>query len=210
MRRLPFLSTAVIISVLLLIGCSGNKNLIREKNMRITGLEERVDSLRGVVGDVREEKRSIKTELERKLSEAEQDLQVCMKMKKDLLKIEIPDAVRFEFGNARLTDNGRNVLDTVWEVLQNHPDRRILIEGYTDDVPIVESFRHIWPSNWELSTARACRVLHYMLNNYDVDPERLTVSGYGKYHPVADNDTPEGRAKNRRVVISVRDRYKEE
>jgi chemotaxis protein MotB len=94
-------------------------------------------------------------------------------------------------------------------VLKDHPGRRILVEGHTDDVPIDQDYRHIFPSNWELSTARASRVLHYLLKEHQADPARLTVSGYGMYQPIAGNDSPEGRARNRRVVISVRDRYEE-
>lgn len=201
--------SAVLIFALALIGCSGNKNLIKEKNMQITDLEQRVDSLNSELMSTRDEMMDIKSELEKKLAETKQDLEVCLEMKNDLLKIEIPEAVSFNFGSTRLTDNGKEAINSVWEVLQDHPDRRILIEGHTDDVPIDESFRHIFPSNWELSTARASVVLHYLLREHNVDPGRITVSGYGEYHPVAGNDTPEGRAKNRRVVISVRDRYKE-
>jgi len=208
MRRILLMS-AVFIFALALIGCSGNKNLIKEKNMQITNLEQRVDSLNNELMSSRDEMMDIKSELEKKLAETKQDLEVCLEMKNDLLKVEIPDAVRFNFGSTRLTDNGKEAIDSVWEVLQDHPDRRILIEGHTDDVSIDESFRHIFPSNWELSTARASVVLHYLLRKHNVDPGRITIAGYGEYHPVAGNDTPEGRAKNRRVVISVRDRYEE-
>ncbi|MFO7915314.1 MAG: flagellar motor protein MotB [Candidatus Krumholzibacteriales bacterium] len=208
MKRLLFKSAALIFA-LVLIGCSGNKNLINEKNMQITDLEQRVDSLNSELRSTNDEMMDIRSELEQKLAEARKDLEVCLETKNDLLKIKIPDAVSFNFGSTRLTDNGKEAIDKIWEVLQDHPDRRILIEGHTDDVEIDEDFRHIFPSNWELSTARASVVLHYLLRKHNVDPKRIAISGYGEYHPAAGNDTPEGRAKNRRVVISVRDRYRE-
>jgi len=75
---------------------------------------------------------------------------------------------------------------------------------YTDDVQIAERFTGRYASNWELSSARAHAVVHYLTKNQGADPERLSAIGYGEYQPVADNTTPEGRAENRRVVIAVR------
>lgn len=198
----------IVLVSMLLFGCAGNKKLINQKNMQITALEERVDSLRDEMNDIRSEKMTMRDELETKLAEARGDLEVCLEQKDDLLKIKISDAVKFEFGSAKLTTKGRDALDAIWKVLGRYPDRRILIEGHTDDIPIDEDYRHVFRSNWELSTARASAVLHYLVDTHGADPVRLTVSGYGEYHPMADNETPEGRAENRRVVIWVRNETK--
>ncbi len=204
MKRL-FLGAVVMILVAALAGCSGNDKIINQKNMRITELEERADSLRGEVMDIRSEKESIRNDLEAKLSNTRENLEVCRDEKNGLTKIKITDAVKFELGRAVLTGSGKEAIDAVWNELKDYPGRRILIEGHTDDVAIDEQYRNIFPTNWELSTARSCAVLHYLIEKHGVDPKRLTVSGYSKYHPMAGNDTPEGRAENRRVVISVRD-----
>ncbi len=204
MRSIYFRGAALFL-ILVMAGCAGNNKLIKQKNTRITGLEERVDSLKTELRKNREEKRSIQTELRKKLGEAREDLKVCMEKKEDLLKIKITDAIKFEFGHASLTRSGKEAIDSIWEVLQRHSGRRVLIEGHTDDVSIDENYTHIYRSNWELSAARANAVLRYLIEKHGADPDRLTVSGYGEYQPMADNDTPEGRAENRRVVISVRD-----
>ena len=79
-------------------------------------------------------------------------------------------------------------------------DFNIGIEGYTDDVPIKYSG---WKSNWELSTARSLSVLHFLVNEKGISPERLSAIGFGEYRPVASNDTKEGRKLNRRVEIVI-------
>ena len=76
----------------------------------------------------------------------------------------------------------------------------IYIEGHTDDEPIRLS---AWRSNWELSTARALEVLHYFIDAGNLNPKRLAATGYGEFHPVGDNSSPEGRSANRRVEIVV-------
>ena len=79
-------------------------------------------------------------------------------------------------------------------------DRNITIEGHTDNQPIKYSG---WKSNWELSTARATSVLHYLIDKESVVPERLSATGYGEYRPVVTNDTKEDRQKNRRVEVII-------
>jgi chemotaxis protein MotB len=78
-----------------------------------------------------------------------------------------------------------------------------MIEGHTDNVPIGANIKDKYQSNWELSSGRACSVLRYMYWKHKMDPERLSAVGYGEHRPVADNDTLEGRAKNRRVTIVI-------
>jgi chemotaxis protein MotB len=111
----------------------------------------------------------------------------------------VSDQVLFEPGSAELRPEGRIVLDGLAEALVALPNP-IAIEGHTDDVPISTAR---FPSNWELSTARATSVLQHLLSAYAFPPHRLTASGYGEQHPVADNGDPAGRSRNRRVDIAV-------
>lgn len=108
------------------------------------------------------------------------------------------DSVLFEPGKATLQVEGLHVLDVVVASLQRLPND-IAIEGHTDSRPISTPQ---YPSNWELSTARATSVLRYMLLQ-GFDPTRISASGYGDTRPVAGNDTPEGQAANRRVEIVI-------
>ncbi len=111
----------------------------------------------------------------------------------------VTDQVLFEPGSATLRSEGRVVLDGLADALLDLPNH-IAIEGHTDSVPISNAR---FPSNWELSTARATSVLQYFLGSYDFPPGRLTASGYAEQRPLGENDTPAGRAQNRRVDIAV-------
>jgi len=108
--------------------------------------------------------------------------------------------VLFDSGKAKIRSEAHNVLDKVTKVInEKASDRNLAIEGYTDNEPIKKSG---WKSNWELSTARATSVLHY-LEERGIEPKKLQATGYGEYRPVASNDTVEGRQKNRRVEIII-------
>ena len=109
------------------------------------------------------------------------------------------DAVRFALGSAELTKEGKAALDNVAEAFKGLQGRSVLVAGYTDDVPTNPK---IFPTNWELSAARAIAVVRY-LQEEKIDPALLAAAGYGQFQPIAPNDTPEGRAENRRIQISL-------
>jgi chemotaxis protein MotB len=113
--------------------------------------------------------------------------------------ITLPDAFLFDSGSANLKPESYEALSRISEKLKEIPGK-VLIEGHTDNVPLVST--SIYKSNWELSAARASSVLHFMLQK-GLSPDRFTIAGYGEYRPVASNDTPEGRAKNRRVELII-------
>ena len=105
----------------------------------------------------------------------------------------------FEPGSADLRSEGLVVLREVAAAIAPLPNR-VLIEGHTDDRPISTP---LFPSNWELSTARATSVLRFLVDALGFDPRRIAAAGYGQERPVASNDTVEGRAANRRVEVAV-------
>lgn len=111
--------------------------------------------------------------------------------------IRINEKGSFPSGSARLDPSFQAVMDRISKVLAAKPGR-IVVSGHTDDVPISSGrFR----SNWELAAARAVTVLHAMLENPDIDPARLLVEGYAETRPLAPNDSPANRARNRRVEL---------
>ncbi len=116
--------------------------------------------------------------------------------------LQISDALLFDPAKADLKPGALDMLTYIADVLEK-TDNPVIIEGHTDNVPI-NTF--LFPSNWELSVARAVVVLRYLVETKGLAPERFIASGYGEFHPVASNLTAEGRAKNRRVniVISTR------
>jgi chemotaxis protein MotB len=111
--------------------------------------------------------------------------------------VELPDNVLFESGEAELKEAGRQALAEVVEVLRTIERREFQVAGHTDNVPI-RSRR--FPSNWELSTARAVSVAKFMIER-GMDSARISAAGHADTAPVASNDTPEGRAQNRRIEI---------
>lgn len=115
------------------------------------------------------------------------------------LTVNILDRVLFDSGEAELKPDGEAVLRKIASLLAEHPGIKIQVVGHTDNVPVHERFR----SNWELSTARALAAVHFLTEQAGVDPSRVGAAGYGEYRPVADNSTPEGRARNRRIAITI-------
>jgi len=147
---------------------------------------------------------------ERRIRKAATELRELIKKQgiDDKVKLEVTDKgilvridspILFELGSADLKPEAFPILNKVIEMTRNWPNE-IRIEGHTDDLPIhTDKF----PSNWELSTARALSVLKYFLKKGNVEPERLSAAGYGEYHPLVPNTSPENRAKNRRVEIYI-------
>jgi chemotaxis protein MotB len=119
------------------------------------------------------------------------------------LTVNILDRILFDSGEAELKPDGAAVLRKVASILSLHPNLKIHVIGHTDNVPIKAAARHRFPSNWELSTARATAAVRFLTETAGVDPRRLGAVGYGEFRPVADNATAEGRARNRRIAITI-------
>ncbi|SHI49524.1 chemotaxis protein MotB [Thermoclostridium caenicola] len=118
---------------------------------------------------------------------------------KDFILVRFESEVFFDSGRADIRPEGLVVLQQLAEVLRNI-DNEILVSGHTDNVPINTP---IFKSNWELSTARATTVVRYFTETLGLDPMKFTATGNGEYRPVADNSTPEGRQRNRRIEIMI-------
>jgi len=119
------------------------------------------------------------------------------------LSVNVLDKILFDSGKTTIKREGLAVLTRVGDILKNVKDKKIVVEGHTDNVPIGPKLINKFASNWELSTARAISVMNYMTEQYKLNRSLMAVKGYGPYKPVATNDSAEGRAQNRRVVIVV-------
>ncbi|HEY2743257.1 MAG TPA: OmpA family protein [Polyangia bacterium] len=117
------------------------------------------------------------------------------------LRVGLVDKVLFNSGESAINKRGETVLMKVGSILANVADRQILVSGHTDQTPIGEKRASQFPTNWELSTARATTVVRFLQEQAKVPGEHLVASGYGEYHPVASNKSSAGRAKNRRIEI---------
>lgn len=114
------------------------------------------------------------------------------------LEVEIKNSILFASGSATVNSEALPALGAIADILREIPNR-IQVEGFTDDRPISTP---VYPSNWELSAARAASVVHVLMNS-GVRPERMSAIGYGEYQPIADNRSEQGRLQNRRVVLVI-------
>ncbi len=191
----------VVALAMLSTGCS--KKLVKQQEAQIADLEAEVATLQGDLAGERERTAALNADLERALSDMNTKESVWMQEKEGLTQITLDGEMTFATGSARLTSDGSAVLDRIWEVIGEYPDRTVLIEGHTDNVPIAPKWQSRFKSNWELSSARAHAVLHYVRGKFNTDPTKIGAVGYGEHRPMTSNETAEGRASNRRVVITI-------
>jgi len=164
---------------------------------KITELQSKYSDLKNEMSELERAKQELEGRLRGEIS----DKSVKVEMMERGLVITFVAEVLFDSGKASLRQTSLATLDKVARVLNTTvKDLNIGIEGHTDNEPISKSG---WKSNWELSVARAMGVLHYLADEHQIDPRRLSATGYGEYRPVATNQTREGRQQNRRVEIVV-------
>ncbi|MCL5056555.1 MAG: OmpA family protein [Actinobacteria bacterium] len=142
---------------------------------------------------------SIKKELEEYVKEANLQAKVSVTMEERGVVISFQEEVLFKLGSAELTPRAREIITKVGPVLETAPNY-LRVEGHTDNLPIHTSQ---YPSNWELSAARANTVLKELLRNFNIHPQRLSSVAYGEYRPLVKNDSDVNRQTNRRVNIVI-------
>lgn len=175
---------------------TGGRTVVSEPEMDMGGLMKDRRHLESVQT---QQLLSVKTRIQQLLEGAELDGDVDFSLTERGLALSFADQVLFPSGRADLRPEAREILDVVIPVLEDIPNL-LRVEGHTDNVPINTPR---FPSNWELSAARATNVLRYFLANGGMRPVRLSAAGYGEYRPVASNETVEGRARNRRVDVVI-------
>lgn len=116
------------------------------------------------------------------------------------INLTFTGTILFENGKADLQPETVGIVKDIFGTIISTVDNPIRIEGHTDNVPINTPQ---FPSNWELSTTRASNLVRYAIQEFKIAPQRLSAAGYGEFHPVAPNTSPENRAKNRRVEIMI-------
>lgn len=152
----------------------------------------------------------IQKAFEEKLGEKIRKRMLEVRTDGNLQRFSFSDRILFDVGQADLKEEGESFLRIVGKILRNHYFRiegngrreqiyqRIQVNGHTDNIPIKTPK---FPSNWELSSARAMAVLRLFVDEIGIKPQTLLATGYGEFHPVASNDTETGRQKNRRIEI---------
>jgi chemotaxis protein MotB len=179
-------------------------------NGRVADLETMLNELRRESAELAEQIRlreeqlaqaqSTQDELAEKLEQEIANGQIRVERLKNQLRVDMVDEILFDSGEAELKPAGKEVLQKLASALAGS-DRQIRVQGHTDDVPITGRLARTFPTNWELSAARAVNVVRYLQEGAHLDPARLSASALSQYRPRVPNDGPESRRKNRRIEI---------
>ena len=138
--------------------------------------------------------------LKSQLKDGIEDQDVEIKVDKTVVMINLSDKMLFQSGSSNLTSRATDVLAKIAQVINSKPDMDVMVEGYTDNVPIsTDCIR----DNWDLSVKRATSVVRALQTKYKIDPDRLIAAGRGEHNTLASNDTKEGRSTNRRTRIII-------
>ena len=148
------------------------------------------------------------SQYDRLLAELNQEVQkgqLQVRQYKDMLTVDVAEQLFFDSGRATLKETGKEVLKKVADAIKSYEDKAIRVIGHTDNIPISGALQKVYATNWELSSARATTVVRF-LQESGIAPERMVATGRAEYAPVAANDSPEGRQKNRRIEITQIDK----
>ncbi|MEA3292816.1 MAG: OmpA family protein [Pseudomonadota bacterium] len=163
----------------------------------LSGLEEKVSLISGEKEQAARALVELQTTLQSELGEKEAQVK---KLRNQTALIQLESDLLYEAGASELKWQGESSLDKIAALLAKYPDYTVSLEGHTDNRRLRDSLKGKYPSNWELSAARAAAAARYLAWR-GIDPSRLRVVGYGPFHPRADNQTTEGRTANRRLEI---------
>lgn len=213
------ITTAFLIGVLVLTAVTKNKQAVQAQTelaeaqaaaqraeAEAKQLQEKLAESQAHAAELEKEKEAAtqsRQSLEDEMRSALESKDVTISKLQGKLTVNILDRIMFDSGEAQLKPDGESVLRKVASILTQHPELKIHVVGHTDNVPIRTSARSRFPSNWELSTTRATAAVRFLSEQCGVDPHRLGAVGYGEFRPVADNTSVEGRAKNRRIAITI-------
>jgi chemotaxis protein MotB len=206
----------------MLAGCASTekyKKLEADYNSlqtRYSGLQAGYSACKEQVAQVEKEKADLlsreeksKSTYEQLMSQLQKEVsegQVTISQYEDKLTVNVAEKIFFDSGSAELKPGGKEVLGKLGRIVKGLTDKVIRVEGHTDNVPISKSLRATYPTNWELSAARAINVVRFLQDSAGVPPEMLMAAGFGEYRPIAPNDTPANKQKNRRIEIVLQKR----
>ena len=182
---------------------------VSDLRQKVAVLEAENNALKADIIDlqkVREEKvKEVSGTYEQLLQNMKNEIaqgQVTISELKGKLTVNMEAAILFDSGRADVKPDGLDILQKMVDTLKGVQDKAIRIEGHTDNIQISGALTQTFPTNWELSAARAINVARY-LQKQGLDPAMLSAAAFGEFKPVADNETKEGRAKNRRIEITL-------
>lgn len=179
------------------------QSVIRQKDSTIGKLtldlgltQAMIREKENTISDLDKTRREIETSLKEQI--AQKDIKI--EEIEGKLRVTFLDKILFDSGSTKIKDGGKEILLTLAESFGADSDKTIVVEGHTDNIEIGYPLRKRFPSNWELSTARAASVVRFLQEKANISPERLTASGFSFYRPVVSNDK-DTRSQNRRIEI---------
>ena len=198
------------------------KNTIEDLKFELRQEKNAVTEREKAISELDLDKRKVEADLEQQLAEKELEAERLAKTRREIednlkeqieagdirikqfdgkLEVTFANKILFSSGSVKIKAKGKELLSTLADSLREIIGKNIVVEGHTDNVKIGKSLQSKFPTNWELSTARAAAVVRYLQDNAGIEPQRLTASGFGQFQPVAANKTAEGRSQNRRIDI---------
>jgi chemotaxis protein MotB len=201
------------------IGLEKQKTALENDNnnlkQQIGSMEQSKATMEQQIGSLQQDKATLEASSQKQqqeynslvqgLSSEVEKGQLQVRQYQNMLSVDLAEQVFFDSGKATLKKSGQEVLKKVGETLKGYDNKIIRVVGHTDNVPVAKSLQGTFPTNWELSVARATNVVRF-LQEAGVPPEHMVAAGRAEYDPVAPNDTPEGRQKNRRIEIMLIDK----
>ena len=175
------------------------KSEIERLQLQLSNIKGEKDNTEIKIGQLKTTYENLVSDLKKQIENQE----VTIKTFEEKISVTFVDRILFEFGKAKISPKGRMILGKIGNTLKNVQGKQIRVVGHTDDVPIAPGYHYKFPSNWELSAARAASVVNYLQNEQGLDPANLEAVGRSFYEPIASNETSKGRAQNRRVNINI-------
>ena len=191
----------LLIAVFAMAGCSCKEyeEQIMQLDAQIAEMQKDLSDKDAVIG----EREQVAEDLRNNLKDCQGENAVLVEQSEEVVMITVQDDLGFSASQVIVLDTMVPTLEAIAKTVRDHPNWDVFVEGFTDDKKILEEFQEQYPSNWELGSFRSCAVVRYMTNNLDLESDRFAAVSYGPYRPLADNDTPEGRAQNRRVRFTL-------
>ena len=191
----------LLVTVFALAGCS-----CKEYEEQIMQLDAQIAEMQKDIADkemVIKEREQVAEDLRNNLKDCQGENAILIEESEEVVMITVQDDLGFNAGQSIVLDTMVPTLQGIANVIADYPEWDVFVEGFTDDKKILEEYQEKYPSNWELGAFRAGAVVRYMTNTLGLDADRFAAVSYGPYRPLADNDTPEGRAQNRRVRFTL-------
>ncbi|MEN8007076.1 MAG: OmpA family protein [Candidatus Krumholzibacteriota bacterium] len=191
----------LLIAVFAMAGCSCKEyeEQIMQLDAQIAEMQKDLADKDAVIG----EREQVAEDLRNNLKDCQSENAVLIEQSEEVVMITVQEDLGFNASQVIVLDTMVPTLEAIARTVNDHPDWDVFVEGFTDDKKILEEFQEQYPSNWELGAFRSCAVVRYMTNNLDISADRFAAVSYGPFRALADNDTPEGRAQNRRVRFTL-------